>query len=537
MVCMLRFTFLVCLLLPIAAVAAAEEEESQRVFRTVAPSVVVVENAEASASGLVVDGSGLVLTSAHLLASPLPLCVKIEVPSQAAPKTLECRRVRVVSVHTAYDLALLRLDPAEHGITFVPVRFHREPCTPGKTVYAIGNPRSFTIALARTITTGMLSAVDRMIEGVPYLQVSAQVNAGSDGGAVCDKTGAVLGVVTCKAEETEGIAFAVPASALQLKDFTPLTRRPPDPERAKMLGDEAEKVVQLARKIPEATDPRRVQLIAVALVLYRCALLAEPDQWTMYYNTGLMQRWAERPEVAVAYLAKSIAMSPWGAADARQYRELAFGLDMLQRNEDALVVRREGVAKYPVDSGQLWEDLAVVFHRRQDFLEAAYAAHRGVHLGKVREQVLTHLIKDAEGRLDAEQRASLDRRLAGMPDEIRAQRTVAIQAKKDGVPALLPEFAELLRRTAPQAMETDTGAVPDFLAAEATAAPPEQPDSEAATAEPTPAAWIRSRISVARNFGKNGNRAKAREVLQEVIARYPDVPETEDARTMLRQMR
>jgi S1-C subfamily serine protease len=50
--------------------AAPAEEDAVRVFRDVQPSVVGLENAECSGTGIILDSKGLILTNAHVVVSP-----------------------------------------------------------------------------------------------------------------------------------------------------------------------------------------------------------------------------------------------------------------------------------------------------------------------------------------------------------------------------------------------------------------------------------------------------------------------------------
>jgi S1-C subfamily serine protease len=64
--------------------------------------------------------------------------------------------------------------------------------------------------LDNTVTTGIISNVDRTIAGNHYIQSSAGVNPGSSGGPMFDHNGEVIGVVVLKAG-IEGVGFAVPS--------------------------------------------------------------------------------------------------------------------------------------------------------------------------------------------------------------------------------------------------------------------------------------------------------------------------------------
>ena len=60
--------------------------------------------------------------------------------------------------------------------------------------------------------SGVVSSVDREVEGQRYIQLSAQVNPGNSGGPAFDAEGKVIGMATFKLVglEIEGVSFAIP---------------------------------------------------------------------------------------------------------------------------------------------------------------------------------------------------------------------------------------------------------------------------------------------------------------------------------------
>ena len=87
----------------------------------------------------------------------------------------------------------------------------------GDPVLAIGNP----FGLARTLTTGVISAVGREIQAPngltidDALQTDAPINPGNSGGPLLNESGAVIGInsqIETNGEQggNVGIAFAVP---------------------------------------------------------------------------------------------------------------------------------------------------------------------------------------------------------------------------------------------------------------------------------------------------------------------------------------
>jgi 2-alkenal reductase len=89
----------------------------------------------------------------------------------------------------------------------------------GQTVLAIGNP----YGLARTLTTGVISALDRRLptatgrEVAGVIQTDAAINPGNSGGPLIDTNGRLIGVNTAiisGSGSSAGIGFAVPVDVV-----------------------------------------------------------------------------------------------------------------------------------------------------------------------------------------------------------------------------------------------------------------------------------------------------------------------------------
>lgn len=84
----------------------------------------------------------------------------------------------------------------------------------GDRVYAIGNPLG---EFASTVTDGIISGIDRVIEvdgvSMTLMQTNAAINPGNSGGGLFSaETGELLGIVNAKSYgiEIEGLGFAIP---------------------------------------------------------------------------------------------------------------------------------------------------------------------------------------------------------------------------------------------------------------------------------------------------------------------------------------
>ncbi|HEY7173832.1 MAG TPA: trypsin-like peptidase domain-containing protein [Micromonosporaceae bacterium] len=109
-------------------------------------------------------------------------------------------------VDKAKDLALLFV--AKESL---PILTTTHTAVVGEEIVALGEP----LGLEDTVTTGVISNVNRTFAdepGITYLQFDAAVNPGNSGGPLVDANREVVGVVTAKLSDAEGLALALPIS-------------------------------------------------------------------------------------------------------------------------------------------------------------------------------------------------------------------------------------------------------------------------------------------------------------------------------------
>jgi hypothetical protein len=76
----------------------------------------------------------------------------------------------------------------------------------GDRVMLIGSP----VGMEFTVHDGMVSNLGRPLRGVAYVQIDAKVNPGNSGGPLLDSRGRVVGIVSLKHSQAEGIGLALP---------------------------------------------------------------------------------------------------------------------------------------------------------------------------------------------------------------------------------------------------------------------------------------------------------------------------------------
>jgi S1-C subfamily serine protease len=162
----------------------------------------------ATGSGFEIDGSGTILTNWHVIDGAAKITVGFE-----HGRTVEAS---ILGKDPSHDIAVLRIPTA--GLTLHPLALgHSSTAHVGDPVLAIGNP----FGLARTLTTGVISALERQIQAPngltidDVLQTDAPINPGNSGGPLLNEAGQVIGInsqIETGGERggSVGIAFAIP---------------------------------------------------------------------------------------------------------------------------------------------------------------------------------------------------------------------------------------------------------------------------------------------------------------------------------------
>jgi serine protease Do len=152
-------------------------------------------------SGVVIDAQRHVLTNEHVVATADDIQVTLADGRQFA--------ARLVGADPNNDLAVLQIQTDEPIPWTLPGR--STDLLVGEPVIAIGNP----FGLSNTVTTGVLSAVDRSLRSEDrvfhgFLQTDASINPGNSGGPLLNAEGTLIGINTAIYNGAQGIGFAIP---------------------------------------------------------------------------------------------------------------------------------------------------------------------------------------------------------------------------------------------------------------------------------------------------------------------------------------
>ena len=177
-----------------------------------AEGVVLVQTPDGLGSGFVVSDEGYCVTNYHVVEGQTRVAVTIFHRTESGEfERVAVRDVKIVALNPHFDLALLQI-PAQKDIKFQPVYVAEDDSQrEGDSVFAIGSP----LGLERSVSEGIVSTRNRNMEGIVYLQTTAQINPGNSGGPLFNAKGEVVGVINMKLTFGEGLGFAIPVAYLR----------------------------------------------------------------------------------------------------------------------------------------------------------------------------------------------------------------------------------------------------------------------------------------------------------------------------------
>jgi putative serine protease PepD len=185
------------------------------IYADAAPAVAFIQaGSGGSGSGFLMDGQGHVVTNEHVVEGASSFTVRLGEDGDALS-------AKLVGADASTDLAVLEIDPEKVSAETRPLELaSSSDLRPGDAAIAIGSP----FGLSGTVTTGIISALDReitapngfQISGV--LQTDAAINPGNSGGPLLDAQGRVIGVnsqIASSSRQSSGVGFAVPVDIVK----------------------------------------------------------------------------------------------------------------------------------------------------------------------------------------------------------------------------------------------------------------------------------------------------------------------------------
>ncbi len=179
---------------------------TQDIIEKYQDAIIQIATQTGTGTGFYVKEFDLIVTNNHVVDN----VAEVTIQGKLFPKSLS----RVWYTDRKHDLAFL--EPPT-GTLLPDIHLGRyEDMKDGDEVVAIGHP----YGLNYTATQGVISKVDRIRDGLKYIQIDAAINPGNSGGPLVNAGGDVIGVNSFIIRGADNLGFSLPViylrTALQL---------------------------------------------------------------------------------------------------------------------------------------------------------------------------------------------------------------------------------------------------------------------------------------------------------------------------------
>jgi len=152
-------------------------------------------------SGFLIDGKGFVVTNAHVLKGTSAIVVNNDGDEFNA---------EIAFVDNKQDLAILKIkDEDFKAIKSLPYSINKTTADLGEEIFTLGYPKTDI-----TYTQGYLSSNTGFNGDTTSYQIQMNSNPGNSGGPVFNKRGELIGILSSKQTQADGVTFAIKSKNL-----------------------------------------------------------------------------------------------------------------------------------------------------------------------------------------------------------------------------------------------------------------------------------------------------------------------------------
>ena len=174
---------------------------SQNIIEQFQKAIIQIATTGGTGTGFYVKEFDLIVTNEHVVADSAEVTI--------AGKIFDKAVARVWYTDRKHDLAFLE---APKNTEMPDVKLGRyEEMKDGDQVVAIGHP----FGLNYSATQGVISKVDRIRDGLKFIQIDAAINPGNSGGPLVNSKGEIIGVNSFIIRGGDNLGFALPVNYLR----------------------------------------------------------------------------------------------------------------------------------------------------------------------------------------------------------------------------------------------------------------------------------------------------------------------------------
>lgn len=181
-----------------------KELSAEELFEFASPSVVEITGKTLTGTntgtGFFYDDKGTVITNYHVINNCTEASITL---NNGKSYTVE----KVMGYSEEKDIAILSTSFNKSA----PLKIRETNLKTGEKVYTIGS----SLGLSGSLSDGIISSAERIINGNAYIQTTAPISHGNSGGPLLDSMGQVIGITTAFLTEGQNLNLAVPIIEIQ----------------------------------------------------------------------------------------------------------------------------------------------------------------------------------------------------------------------------------------------------------------------------------------------------------------------------------
>lgn len=194
------------------AVKKLKPSSTTRCVERFGEAIVLVKSPVGSGSGFLINNDGYIVTNFHVIEGEQNISVTVFRQERKEFRKIKYVDVRIVALDHFFDLALLKLERPDGKKSLSSVTLAKtDDLRVGDEVFAIGNP----LGLTRSVSKGVVSSLNRYLEGRLFIETDTAINPGNSGGALFNSRCEVVGVTNMGVAWLQGLNFAIPIHSVK----------------------------------------------------------------------------------------------------------------------------------------------------------------------------------------------------------------------------------------------------------------------------------------------------------------------------------
>jgi serine protease Do len=170
-----------------------QDKKINTVISKLEPGAIIKE----SGSAFLIDGKGYLVTNAHVLKNSKGIVISNNKGDEF--------RASIIKIDAARDIALLKIEDEDFKpFASLPYGIRKSSTDIAEPIFTLGYPRNEIV-----YGEGYLSAKTGFNGDTLSCQIAVAANPGNSGGPVFNRNGEIIGILSTKETQSEGVVFAI----------------------------------------------------------------------------------------------------------------------------------------------------------------------------------------------------------------------------------------------------------------------------------------------------------------------------------------